>query len=501
MSNERTGTFAEGGAHKARLAPSAERQAAIGRRSGGGSTGIADAVPLPPAVSQALTQFRSDNALRDREWSPRLGSGAAPSGVTGKQAVPHRSVEAAGSERTWRMPAFCRNLLIAATASVALAGCVDGGGSDPATGESASIHIPRYFYGDSLGTCDTSRSGKKISFADPSVEPTIAAVVGYDWSADHARGSDSLTVRHDKISYPMRYLFAATHAALTSGNSDEIQKALSLVTRIAEANTLLDTMTFAEAIAHGEKCYRGRGDTSARCLTHAPQFATIFSGNYLVSAILLKPEMTEEQRETVDAYVRTLHDRYIRPWADSSRRSDRGFYEMANGGIAELAYAAWAEDRRLAARVFERTFLDIDRKFYTDGYINNNSFRGVRALWYHSLGVNASVTMLGLAEAWRAPVRAGVPDKIASAVALINVGIRDLKKFESRSFFGYRGNASTDPNHARTHVHQLGIAFDATARRYAGVTLERDPDYLRKRKNEGPSDWTVGFHPGCMVRQ
>ncbi len=437
--------------------------------------------------------------------SSRLGAheaGFAASSVDmGKRDVSRESLRPESLERTRTTPTAGRNLLIGAAASLALSGCADGGGSDLATVDHASLHIPKYFYGDSLGTCDTSRSGRRVTFADASVEPLIATVIGYDWNADHARNSISLTVHHDKISRPMRSLFAATHAALKAGDSDGIRKALSLVTSIAEADTLLDTMTTAEAAAYGEKCYRGRGDTSARCLVHAPQYASIYGGNYLVPAILLKPQMTREQRETVDAYVRELHDRYIRPWADRARSSDRGFYEMANAGIAELAYAAWAEDKKLAARAFNRTFLDIHRKFFEDGYIDNNSFRGVRGLWYHSLGVNAAVTLLGLAEAWRAPVPAAVRDKIVNATELINVGLRDLEKFDSRSFWGYRGNASTDPKDARAHIHPMGIAFDVTAERYAGVTLERDPVYLRQRRGSGPSNWSVGFHPGCMVRQ
>ena len=87
------------------------------------------------------------------------------------------------------------------------------------------------------------------------------------------------------------------------------------------------------------------------------------------------------------------------------------------------------------------------------------------------------------------------------AVELINVGVVDLNKFDSRKFSGYRGNVSTNPKDARPHIHQMAIAIDSMARHYAKVTLKHDPVYERKRMKQGPSDFTVGFNPVCMIRQ
>jgi len=47
----------------------------------------------------------------------------------------------------------------------------------------------------------------------------------------------------------------------------------------------------------------------------------------------------------------------------------------------------------------------------------------------------------------------------------------------------------------------MAIAIDAMAKYYTDVTLKRDAIYLRKRKTEGPSDFTIGFHPLCMIKQ
>ena len=37
---------------------------------------------------------------------------------------------------------------------------------------------------------------------------------------------------------------------------------------------------------------------------------------------------------------------------------------------------------------------------YEDGYIHNNSFRGVRDVWYHSQGVNNLLGLYAIAELW-----------------------------------------------------------------------------------------------------
>ncbi len=397
-----------------------------------------------------------------------------------------------------------RAIPLLAAAVCALPACVQTAGTvspELATADPASIRIPGYFYGDRIGACDTSRQGLEMTLEDDFVEGKIAEVIGYDWDADHHKRSDSLTVRHEAISYPARYLFAATHTAVKTGDPDQIRKAVSLVVRIAQAETILDTMTVEEARRAGGRCYAGKGVTSAACHVHAPQFAADFGSSYLVSAIFLRPEMSESQRDTVNRYAQRLYRRYIQPWAAGARRNAYGFNQYANGGIGELAYAAWTGNKELAALTFNRMFQDIDNKFFADGYIDNNSFRGVRGFWYHTYGVNSALAVIGLAEAWHVRVPGKVRDKVVAATRAINVGVRDLKKFGSRSFSGYRGNASTDPKDARPHIHQAAIAIDAMARRYAHVTLERDATYLRKRETEGPSDFTVGFHPGCMVEQ
>ncbi len=382
----------------------------------------------------------------------------------------------------------------------AVFGCVPTDESVQFAGSPSTIHIPEYFYGDRIGSCQMTQRGQTITLDHDFVEQKIASVIGFDWDAYHRRRGTSKSVHHEVISVPARYLSAAAKDAVDSGDPGKIRKAVSLHIKIAQAETLLDTMTVSEVERLGTSCYDGVGNTSAPCHGHAPQFAANFGSSYLVSAILLKSEMSASQREVVDAYARQLHRRYIKPWATNARIGP-GFYQYANAGIGELAYAAWIEDERLAVTAFKRTFRDIDKKFFADGYIDNNSFRGVRGFWYHTYGVNSALAMIGLAEAWHVPVPPRVRDKVVASTRLINVGVRDLEKFYDRPFSGYRGNALTDPRDAIPRIHESAIAIDTMAERYANVILERDPAYLDVRRYEGPSDFTVGFHPGCMIEQ
>ena len=207
----------------------------------------------------------------------------------------------------------------------------------------ASSDIPTYFYGDQLGHCDLTRRGLVMSLEDEFVRTQIRDVIGYDWDSDHHSNSDSLTVRHERISRPARMLFAASHHALSNADSVQIQEAVSIVVGIARADTILNTMTVRQVKNIGTRCYQGKGKTSAKCWAHAPQFAAQFAGNYLVSAIHLKPHMDEGQRQMVDDYARKLYKKYIKPWYADVRRGGVGFNQLANGRISELANAAWSE--------------------------------------------------------------------------------------------------------------------------------------------------------------
>ena len=60
--------------------------------------------------------------------------------------------------------------------------------------------------------------------------------------------------------------------------------------------------------------------------------------------------------------------------------------------------------------------------FYEDGYINNNSFRGTKALWYHSMGLNVALSYVYIADLWGAEVPTKLQKKLVRASKVSNFG-------------------------------------------------------------------------------
>ena len=106
---------------------------------------------------------------------------------------------------------------------------------------------------------------------------------------------------------------------------------------------------------------------------------------------------------------------------------------LANGGIGRLAYAHWTNDIQLAKDEFKKRFNQIDRLTLKDGYYNNNSFRGVRALWYHSMGLDNVLGYIAIAKAWNVEVPEIVLNKAKLSAKVNNLGIDNYKGFKARS--------------------------------------------------------------------
>ena len=329
----------------------------------------------------------------------------------------------------------------------------------------------------------------------------IESVVGYDWEKDHTENSNSLNVNHEAISYPARQLFTIAQAARASNDVELIGTSKRLILDIAKADTLSNTTTLAEVKAKGKRCYDGKGNTKAACEFHAPQFAMQFFGNYMVSASLMWPHLSKTERDVLTEYSDRMYKAYVRPIFDSLRKDKTQFSQMANGGIAVLAYAYLKNDSRLAQQTLNQIFQNIDTVFLDDGYIKGSSFRGVRGFWYHTYGVNSALAVVHLAKQWKVEIPEQILKKVTASAKLVNVGIADLGNFESRkSPTGRSSNVSNDPKDARPYVHPMAIAINELSQSAVNIFLNtaQDATYLRKSKG-GISDWTVGFNPRCAV--
>jgi len=354
-----------------------------------------------------------------------------------------------------------------------------------------------YFYSDSVGPLGCAKS-REWFVSD------IEQVIGYDWSKDHKENSNSLNVTHQGISAPVKKLFALSHTAVASKNEELIGQAKRLTLAIAKDNTLADSMTLSEVKKIGKRCYDGKGNIEAECNFHEPQFVMQFVGNYMISTSLIWPHLSKSERDTVIDYSDKMYKAYVRPIFDSLRKGKTDFSQMANGGIAVLAYAYLKNDSRLAQQTFNQIFQNINKVFLDDGYIKGSSFRGVRGFFYHSLGTNSALAVLHLAKQWNVNIPEETLKKVTASAKLINVGIADLRKFESRkSPTGKQYNASYDPKDAYPHVYTEAIGMNELSQSAVNVFLNtaQDAIYARKSKAHQTSDFMIGFNPRCAVSE
>lgn len=322
----------------------------------------------------------------------------------------------------------------------------------------------------------------------------IARVVGYDWQKDHNQNSNSLTVNFRKISDPITYLNSGIWNATRTKNEDHINNGKKLLVEIAKANTLYDTISPKKASSMG-RCYANGVKSS--CHIHASQEAMIFASHYIISAINIKKYITADEKVIIDGYINNMYTKFIKPLAEQD--VSRGIYQMANGGIGRLAYAHWTNDIQLAKDEFKKRFNQIDRLTLKDGYYNNNSFRGVRALWYHSMGLDNVLGYIAIARAWNVEVPEIVLNKAKLSAKVNNLGIDNYKGFKARSkpFNISNKNSSFKAKHSRKHSHQFATGLDILMKNVIGIEMSFDPMWDRK-KGYLHIDRMLGFHPKTL---
>jgi hypothetical protein len=291
---------------------------------------------------------------------------------------------------------------------------------------------------------------------------------------------------------------AATHKALGNNIQSEIENAKNLLLDLAKADTLYDSIGYIE-VKKKPDCYAG-GDVNAPCWYHEYEFARNVFSNYMITALWLKNELNEQEFKLVNKYIKKMYKKFIKPTEFKSQ--EQGFYAMANGGTSVLVYASWTDNKKLAAKEINFRFKEMNRLFYEDGYINNNSFRGYRAQWYHSYGLDIALGYVYIAELWGAEVPTKLQNKLVKASKLVNLAITDWDKFKSRKYIGENHNALNNPADAIKHTHQFAIAIDTLMLEVTNVELEYDPKYLGKRKYQITQsygiDELIGFPSGCI---
>jgi hypothetical protein len=258
---------------------------------------------------------------------------------------------------------------------------------------------------------------------------------------------------------------------------------------------LYDSIGYYE-VTKKPMCYAG-GDINAPCWFHEYEFARGVFSNYMITALWLRDELNEQEFKIVDQYVKKMYKKFLQPI--ESLENEQGFYQMANGGTSVLVYASWTNNKKLAAKEINHRFKAMDRLFYEDGYINNNSFRGARSRWYHSYGLDIALGYVYIADLWGAEVPEKLHNKLVKASEVTNLAITDWDQFTSRKYSGTQHNKISSKDSTRMHTHHMAFALDTLMKVITSVELEHDAVYLQKRTyhmKDGIDD-LIGFNPNC----
>ena len=330
----------------------------------------------------------------------------------------------------------------------------------------------------------------------------------YDWNKDHELRSNSVYVNHEKHSNRLALLHGAIVTAIIDNKMEEHGPIIAeVMVAWAEAGVMLTTLTEEEISelkdqGKAEKCYGGgkaKGDKP--CLSHRPQEAQIYGSTYIQQAYLMKDQFTKEQFQIIDKYIDTLYKKYIEPWALSASGSSVGFFQMADGTVSVLSYLAWKDKPEEAAKWIKRGIKKANKVVYKDGYIHNNSFRGVKDVWYHSKGVNNLLGLYAIAELWgykEFPKK--LKKKIDKTVDVLNLGLTDVKTYRKRKDPKQLQNHTKEQKDAAYHTHQMAISLDWLIEKYTDRdhTIVANDRMWKSKKSVYFVDRNFGFEPKCM---
>ena len=330
----------------------------------------------------------------------------------------------------------------------------------------------------------------------------------YDWNKDHELRSNSVYVNHEKHTNRMALLHGAIVTAIIDNKMEEHGPIIAeVMVAWAEAGVMLTTLT-SEEISQLKKqgkartCYGGgkaKGDKP--CLSHRPQEVQIYGSTYIQQAYLMRDQFTKKQFKIIDKYIDTLYTKYIEPWTLSAGKSSVGFFQMADGTVSVLSYLAWKDKPEEASKWIKRGIKKANKVVYKDGYIHNNSFRGVKDVWYHSKGVNNLLGLYAMAELWgykKFPTK--LKKKIDKTVDVLNLGLTDVKTYRKRKDPKQLQNHTKEQKDAAYHTHQMAISLDWLIENYTDRdhTIVADDGMWKSKKSAYFVDRNFGFEPKCM---
>lgn len=382
-----------------------------------------------------------------------------------------------------------RNLIIA-LCFLAVAACDD----TPSTGGGTSgVTAPQFFIANSLGpACTRDEQGRprSVSAVKNALDQLYANNLRY---IGELRRSTSLTPGGDGLQQTSKPILFNSYAAAAAGDEALSRTIIDGVKRLAANGRYMnepEMLTMAQAKRSG-LCYRNGPRTP--CPQHLPRFVGRMYTNLLISMAVLDSRMTDADRDIIVPWLERGYNTFIAPELATDQN---GIYDFANYGMARLALAAVTDNMALASREITARRRDFLAHIESSGYIDENSYRGERAFWYHTTGVDPALSYAIIAREWgvdffRDPT---LGPRLRAAVGKTVLGTRDYDAFRS---VGNRGDAFTaDPRDRIADVSQFALNLIPIAAREYGVQITPGARFRNLSSMESYTQ-TSGFSARC----
>jgi len=357
------------------------------------------------------------------------------------------------------------------TCFILLSGCLNTLSGSP---DVSRAEQPRYFIADQLGpSCTRDNRGGRASVASAELALTALRVNSERYITD-LRQSTSMTVKFDDFRVHWQPVLFNSYAAAAANDVELARTIIDGLKQMAIEGRYTNEpnlITRPQAIQLTD-CY-ANGPNSP-CAQFTPLFVARMYALLMISTAVLDVYVTDEDREVLMPWFDQAYRRFVK---DAVEMDQEGIYDLGNMGMARLAYAALTNDMRLADRELRTRRAEFIRRFEPSGYIDRNSYRGVRGFWYHTYGVDVALSYALVAREWGYDFFADetLGPRFRAAVDKTTLGINDLQAFRS---VGNRGNnITTNPADARPHVMQLALNIYEISEREFGVRLPPDRRY------------------------
>ena len=369
--------------------------------------------------------------------------------------------------------------------AIMLSACnVTTGNTNFVTQSTPDTKLAKDFFTEEVKQCGASNiTEKNVMFVDDLIG--ISPLELYS--------SNSLTVKWNYVGDRVLRLLDMTYKVASDKDARGAKVLIGFMEEAARTELMYDWENWNDIA--GKTCWKG---PDSKCAYHHPEFASQFISGMLISAVILEEYIEPNQRIVLDKYFAKMYKRFIKPQAFNQWST--GFYAGANGGVGNLAYARWTNDQRLFAKEIKYRTKIIRKHFRKDGWIENNSWRGNRDYWYHTLGLDTVLGYMVIARANGYDLFADqdINSRISASIDKTVLGNKSLVEFSKK---GYKGkNHITGKKDARPHLHQEAINLVQFMKKEYNVHITPRQEHFYRQGDQENVSMTVGFNASCYYK-